>query len=77
VGAEQPVSQRLFDEVCKRYDDQIGQLRTDVKALKQQREDDADDRRAGVGLRIAGISAGAGVLAACVAVIELWHASGR
>lgn len=70
MSAEPTVSQRLFDEACKRYDDQIGQLRASIKKLE-------DDRKTTIAQRIAGISAGAAVIATCITLLELWHSSGR
>jgi hypothetical protein len=75
------VSQRLFDEVCKRYDDQIKQLRDDVAALEKQRNDDkqaeATARTGSRGLRIAAVGAGAAVVAAWIGLVELWNSLRR
>lgn len=71
------VSQREFDRYREGAEAEHARLRARLKALEDLRETDADNRRASVGLRIAGISAGAGVVAACMAVIALWHSSGR
>jgi hypothetical protein len=81
VGAEPGVSQRLFDETCKRYDDQIAQLRAAVAALNAQREKDiesaATSKSTSKGMRIAAVGAGAAVAAAWIGLIELWHSTGR
>lgn len=74
---DQFVSQREFDRYREGAEAEHARLRARLKALEDLRQTDASDRRVGMGLRIAGISAGAGVLAACVAVITLWHSSGR
>lgn len=75
------VTQREFDRYREGAASEHAQLRRDLDALEERYNNGlkaaGEARRAGLGLRIAGISAGAGVLAACVAVITLWHSSGR
>ena len=75
------VTQREFDRYREGAAGEHAQLRHDLDDLEERYENglraEVEKRRASIGLRIAGIGAGAGVLAACVAVITLWHSSGR
>jgi hypothetical protein len=75
------VSQREFDRYREGAATEHAQLRHDLDELEERYDNGlkaaVEGRRASVGLRIAGIGAGAGVLAACAAVITLWHSSGR
>jgi len=79
--SDQFVSQREFDRVCKDYDRQLAQLHADVEALEEQRDEDlkaaADSRDKVLVRRIGAIGAGAGVVAAWVALVELLHAHGH
>lgn len=93
MSAEPMVSQRLFDETCKRYDDQIAQLRRAHARLADERDEDVKtavalavaaafkehgkERNTSWVTRIAMVGAGAGVVAAWVALTELLRSSSR
>jgi hypothetical protein len=75
------VTQREFDRYLEGERSEHARLWAAHNALEERYEDGIkaaiESRRASVGFRIAAIGAGAGVLAACVAVITLWNSSGR
>lgn len=75
------VTQREFDRYTGATDRELERLRHELEELEEQRENDrkaaAEDRNQSWVRRIAAVGAGAGVLAAWVALIELLHSSGR
>jgi len=75
------VSQREFDRYREATDRELAQLRHELEELERQRLEDlksaADFRDRSVVRRIGAVGAGAGVVAAWVALVELLHASGH
>lgn len=75
------VSQREFDRYREAETERHAQLRRDLEALEERYDNGlkaaVEKQTTSRAARIGAVGAGAGVVAAWVAVIELWHSLGR